>query len=102
MLGKNGDGDTDSPRDDLQVYIGLLSLEDRELIKTIPLDDTTKIISMTTEQFSKLIFDSLSPLELSKLTKIQIETRENIIEKIWKIRGTSHYQEIWGRTIQPQ
>jgi hypothetical protein len=87
MLGKKGEGDTDKPRDDLQEYIRLLSLEDVELIKTIPLDDTTKIISMSMEQFSKLISDSLSPLELSKLTKVQIEAREKIIEKIWKIRA---------------
>lgn len=73
--------------DELQEYIRSLSDEDRELIKTIPLEDTLKIISISQEQFNNLISDSLSIIGLAKLTEGQLEKRGQIIEKIWKIRG---------------
>jgi hypothetical protein len=80
-------GNVGEPLYELQEYIRSLSDEDSKLITTIPLGDTAKIISVSQEQFDKLISESLSLIDLGKLTEGQLERRGQIIEKIWKIRG---------------
>jgi hypothetical protein len=72
--------------DELQEYIQSLSNDDKELIKTIPLSNTEKIVSTGQKQFDELIFNSLSVIELGQLTNEQLERRREIITEIRKIR----------------
>ena len=62
------------------------SNDDKELIKTIPLSNTEKIVSMGQKQFDELIYNSLSATELGQLTNEQLERRWEIITEIKKIR----------------
>ncbi len=82
--------------DKLQEYIQLLSNDDKELIKTIPLSDTEKVVSMTQKQFDELIYNSLSATELGQLTTEQLERRGEIITKIRKIREQLITNEFGG------
>lgn len=82
--------------DELKEYIQSLSNDDKELIKTIPLSNTEKIVPMGQEQFDELIYDSLSATELGQLTNEQLERRWEIITEIKKIREQLTTNEFGG------
>ena len=75
--------------DALQEFLKSLSEGDRELIKTIPLEDNTdELLKLDHEQFRDLINNnSPSADDLAKFSAQQLQRREELIAEIKKIRA---------------
>ena len=71
----------------LQEFSDSLSDSDKELIKTIPLNNLDYVLGLDHEQFRDLIKGSLSLEELGKLSDEQLERRTILIEEIKRIRA---------------
>jgi hypothetical protein len=64
----DSENDNDEGPNALQEYIQSLSDPDKELIKTIPLNDIDTVLQLDDEKFSNLINNSLSIRELGSHT----------------------------------
>lgn len=93
----NGKQDT-SP---LTEYVKGLPDSEKELIKTIPLNNIDYLLTLDHEQFRDLIANSLSLEELGQLPGKQLERRSELINEIKKIRSRLFIQK-WGEGQQQQ